>query len=135
MDWKIRGRRFELAEKAEWQDIRSRRVAYEQTLRLKSGSSGRIDLLIDEFDGSQTIIEAKASDWDVMAVHRIRPNALRHARQVMKYVYPYWEQGIDVCASVVYPTPPTSRERRKQIETVLDERGIQVVWFSERSAS
>ena len=74
----------------------------------------------------------KATNLDVMAERRVRPNILRHARQVMKYVYPFWEQGLDVCPGIIYPQTPKSRARKLQIEAALAEQSIQVVWFNER---
>ena len=69
---------------------------------------------------------------DFMAERRVRPNILRHARQVMKYVYPFWEQGLDVCPGIIYPQTPKLRARKLQIEAALAEPSIQVVWFNER---
>ncbi len=131
-DWRTRGKQFELAEKAEWQGVTCLRVLLEYSLSLREGNRGRIDILIEEQDTSQTIIEVKATDWDAMAEHRVRPNVLRHARQVMKYVYPFWERGKDVCPGITYPHAPSSAKRQQQVEDALEQRSIQVVWFNER---
>ena len=135
MDWAKRGKWFELLEKAQWQGVQAQQVLFEHGLSLIRGKRGRIDIFINEVDGSVSIVEVKASDWDVMAEHRIRPNALRHARQVLKYVYPLWEMGVDVCPGLVYPRSPKSIKRRRQIEGTLAERSIQVVWAAERYGS
>jgi hypothetical protein len=136
-DWKTRGRRFEADENAEWTELPNTCVELQHTLALQKTTTekagrGRIDILIKEDDGSYSIIEVKATDWDVMREHRVRPNILRHARQVMKYVNPYWENGLDVCPGVIYPRPPHSMDRKLQVEETLAEQSIQVVWFSER---
>ena len=133
-EWKTRGRQFELAEKAEWQRVQGLHVTLEHGLTLQQGNRGRIDIFIEEQDMSRSIIEVKATDWDAMDDHRLRPNVLRHARQVMKYVYPFWNRGIDVCPGIAYPRAPSSPDRRQQIENALAERSIQVVWFDERDS-
>ena len=134
-EWKTRGTQFESAENAAWEGRVDQKVAIQAALELQSGRRGRIDILIHEDDGSYSIIEAKATNWDAMAEHRIRPNILRHARQVMRYVYPFWERGVDVCPGLIYPRPPLSVDRRNQVEDTLAEKSIQVVWFSEREKS
>lgn len=134
-DWKTRGRQFESAENAEWKEQVDIDVTIQAALELQGGRRGRIDILIPEKDGSYSIIEAKATNWDDMAEHRIRPNILRHARQLMRYVYPFWERGVDVCPGLIYPRPPLSVDRRNQVEDTLAEKSIQVVWFSERAKS
>ena len=136
-DWATRGKQFELLEKAEWHGVRNGRVSFEHALGVGKGRRGRIDILIDELGQDalgiyETVIEVKATDWDVMADHRVRPNVLRHARQVMRYVYPFLERGVGVCPAIVYPRAPSSRERRMRIEAALEERWIQVVWYDER---
>ncbi len=134
-EWKTRGKQFELAENAEWQELSDMRVTLQHSLKVQQGGRGRIDILIEEDDGSYSIIEVKATNWDDMAEHRVRPNILRHARQVMRYVYPFWERGVDVCPGMIYPRAPRSIGRKLQVEAALAERSIQVVWFSERSKS
>jgi len=131
-EWQARGIRFKKAENAEWLDPSDIRAKAQERVKLSSGGYGRVDVLIEEEDGSFSIIEVKATNWDVMAERRVRPNILRHARQVMKYVYPFWEQGLDVCPGIIYPQTPKSRARKLQNEAALAEQSIQVVWFNER---
>ena len=131
-EWKTRGRQFECAEIAEWQGLADLRLTLQHCLRLQNDRRGRIDILIEEEDASYSIIEVKATNWDEMAEHRVRPNILRHARQVMKYVIPFWERGVDVCPGVIYPRAPLSIDRKHQVEASLAERCIQVVWASGR---
>jgi len=88
-----------------------------------------VDVLIEGEDGSFSIVEVKATNWGVMAERRVRPNTLRHARQVMKYVDPFWEQRLDVSPGIIHPQAPKSRARKLQIEAALANRSIQVVWF------
>ena len=121
-EWRTRGKEFELAEKAEWQEVEGLRITFERGPILQKGNKGRIDILIEEHDESRSIVEVKATDWDAMTVHRIRPNVLRHARQLMKYVYPFWERGIDVCPGIAYPRAPASPIRGHRLLLNDDNR-------------
>ncbi len=135
-DWVTRGRRFEAAEKNEWTQHENNYggdVSFEHTLPVEGGRRGRVDILVSVDNGSLTVIEAKASDWDSMPEHRVRPNLLRHIRQVKKYVFAILDQGIDVQPALVYPCAPRSVERRLLIESLLEEHCIQLVWHQERT--
>ena len=83
-----------------------------------------MDALIEAEDGSFSIVEVKATNWGVMAERRVRPNTLRHARKVMKYVDPFWEQRLDVSPGIIHPQTPKSRARKLQIEAALANRII-----------
>ena len=130
-----RGNQFEQLEKSEWKDGDFKHACHEHGLSVGSGKKrGRIDVLIEEYDDSVSIIEIKSTEWNRMKPHRVRPNVLRHIRQVMKYVYPFWDKGIDVTPGLIYPADPDSDERRAQVELILEENSIQVVWADERPA-
>ena len=88
-EWQARGIRFEKAENAEWLDLPDIRAKAQERVKLSSGGYGRVDALIEGEDGSFSIVEVKATNWGVMAERRVRPNTLRHAQQVMKYVDPF----------------------------------------------
>jgi hypothetical protein len=129
-----RGRVFEVQEKAEWRFMPSARRWYEHTIPLIDShhARGRVDVLMQEYDGSLTLIEVKATNWDRMRDYRVRPNVQRHARQVWSYILSFWERGIDVCPALVYPRAPASFNRRLRIENLLGDRWVQVVWADER---
>ena len=92
------------------------------------GRRGRIDLrLVDDDEGHSVVEETKATDWDKMAPHRVRPNALRHARQLWGYIDAELEGGA-VLPALVYPAEPNTPGRKDEIEAILHERSIQVVW-------
>jgi hypothetical protein len=92
------------------------------------GRRGRIDLrLVDEDEGHSVVVETKATDWDKMASHRVRPNALRHARQLWRYIDAELERG-PVLPALVYPAEPNTPLRKEEVEAILHERFIQVVW-------
>jgi hypothetical protein len=123
-----RGRRFEAEEHTGWAHIPKGQIQFEAKTRWQS-KCGRIDILISEADGSASIIENKATDWDSLKPHRIMPTVKRHARQVWRYVNDFVEgQAKQVCPGIVYEREPKSRTLRAFIENELNEYAIQVVW-------
>jgi hypothetical protein len=122
-----RGRRFEEWERSKWNGPGHEAVEREAGTEWK-GKRGRIDLrLVDTEEGHSVLVEIKASDWDRMAPHRVRPNALRHARQLWRYIDAELEGG-PVLPAIVYPVEPETPGRKEEIEAILHERSIQVVW-------
>ena len=123
-EWQARGIRFEKAENAEWLDLPDIRAKAQERVKLSSGGYGRVDVLIEGEDDSFSIVEVKATNCGVMAERRVRPNTLRHAQQVMKYVDPFWKQRLDVSPGIIHPQTPKSRARKLQIEAALANRII-----------
>jgi len=78
-------------------------------------------------EGHTVLVEIKASNWDKMAPHRVRPNALRHARQIWRYIESELADR-PVLPALVYPNEPKTPGRKEEIEGILHERLIQVVW-------
>lgn len=71
----------------------------------------------------------KATDWDGLRPQNIRPIALRHARQVWRYINDLVEtHGKSVFAGIVYEREPRNLEIRVQVEEILNGRFIQVAW-------
>jgi hypothetical protein len=107
-----RGRDFENGERSEWEKL----------------ERGREDIrIINDEDGYTVVIENKASNWDVMTSERVRPNALRHARQLWRYIEAELHLR-NVIPAVVYPIVPQMPGRKEEIEEILNEHFIQVVW-------
>ena len=122
-----RGRRFEADEKDGWRKLDDGEAQFEAATEY-GGKKGRIDILVEELGDFVSVIEVKASDWNRMAPHRVRPNALRHARQIWRYINREVDAGKDVCPGVVYREAPNDANIKGQVEGILNERGIQVVW-------
>lgn len=122
------GRLFETWERSKWNRPGHEGKKAEAPTAWK-GKGGRIDLrlMLDDGEGHSVVVEMKASNWDKMAPHRVRPNALRHARQLWRYIHAELKGG-PVSPAIIYPVEPQTPGRREEIETVLRERSIQVVW-------
>lgn len=121
-----RGRVFENDERSQWKkDVAS--AQFEVSTQWQ-GKRGREDIrLIDEENGFTVVVEIKASNWDAMKPHRIRPNALRHANQLWRYIEAELHPQ-DVIPAVVYPAVPLTPGRKEEIEAIFDAHLIQVVW-------
>jgi len=122
-----RGRSFEKKERAEWFDIKEAVASFEVPTRWK-GRPGRIDIRIDELGDFISIAEIKATNWDKILPHRIRPTALRHARQLWRYVNKQIEEGVSVCPGLIYEKKPSNLALKTRIEELLNDLMIQVVW-------
>jgi hypothetical protein len=97
-----------------------------------NGKRGRVDTMLFDKDERHTIVvEIKASNWDKMKPHRVRPNALRHVRQLWRNIKAELKEGA-ILPTVIYPGTPKTPGRKNQIEEILHEMGIQVVWRDEQ---
>lgn len=93
---------------------------------------GRADILITELGDFVALYEIKATDWDRIAPHRIKPNLWRHQRQLFSYVETFVElDGLSVCLGLIYPEPPRRPGLRAEIEAYLEDYGVPAYWFSE----
>jgi hypothetical protein len=97
--------------------------------------AGRIDWL-GEIEGTRAalVCEIKNTDWDAMAPHRVAPNARRHARQLWRYLDTPEVSAIGeefVQLFVEYPAWPRTPGRGEEVERVLNDNGITVVWVEE----
>jgi Holliday junction resolvase-like predicted endonuclease len=130
-----RGRQFEAEERAGWSHIQASSLAVEAP-SVWSGRRGRIDILVDDGSGLVAIVEIKATDWDAIKRGRIRETALRHTRQIWRYIDDYIEnKQVEVSPGIVYPFPPRTAGVREIVEAALDERGIQCVWRHEHRSA
>jgi hypothetical protein len=124
------GRKFEEWERAHWNNELNSAAEFEAPTNWK-GKQGRVDIKLRlEEDGNVVIVEIKATDWDKIKDNRIKPNILRHANQIWRYIEAHLSP-LDVTPAIVYPVPPTTPGRKELVEEILNERGIQVVWREE----
>jgi hypothetical protein len=127
-----RGRKFEEWERVRWTGRINSAAEFEAPTQWQ-GKRGRVDIRLNlEEDGQIVIVEIKATDWDKVTEHRVRSNAMRHANQIWRYIDAHLSP-LDVTAAIVYPSPPLTPGRKEQVETILNERGIQCVWREEYS--
>jgi len=129
-----RGRKFEQWERSHWTGKINSAAEFEAPTEWK-GKRGRVDIRLSlEEDGHVVIVEIKATQWDKLKEHRVRPTALRHAHQIWRYIDAHLSP-LDVTPAIVYPSPPTKPGLKEQLEEILNERGIQVVWREEYQVS
>jgi hypothetical protein len=121
-----RGRKFEQLEKSQWaEEVEG--AQYEVPTQWQ-GKRGRIDIFLpDQQDDFCVVVEIKASDWDAMKPERVRPNALRHANQLWRYVEAELDP-LSVVPAIVYPASPRTPGRKEEVEAILNDLLIQVVW-------
>jgi hypothetical protein len=130
-----RGRAFEAWERSQWTDDEHRGVEFESAVR-DGRRRRRIDIKLDEATkGAVVVVETKATDWDRMAQHRVRPNVLRHARQVWRYIEAELRRSKGVFPALVYPSAPRTPGRKEEIEAALHARGIEVIWRGWKGSS
>jgi hypothetical protein len=93
---------------------------------------GRLDLLIDEVGGFVAVVEVKSTHWDSVRPSNRRKLMSAHRRQVWRYIDEFLDvAGVDVCPGVIYPSVPLTPGLREDVETYLNDRGLQVVWFDD----
>ena len=126
-----RGRDFEKWERSHWKEGINAEAKNEAQTTWK-GKGGRTDIQLSLEEGQVVIVELKATNWDKMKENRVRANANRHANQIWRYINAQLDYS-EVIPSIVYPAPPKTPGRLEVIETILNERGIQVVWRDEYS--
>ena len=103
--------------------------------------AGRMDLLLEGVDDDSelpflVVLEIKNTDWDRQADRRVRVNVGSHRRQVWRYLEPLVSR-VDrgevawVQAALVYPRRPQTARRAAEIEALLDQWGVTVLWYDE----
>ena len=105
----------------------------ERTIKKLSGRGGRIDILVEEIgDNLVSVVEIKATDWDIMAEKNIKRNVRRQIRQIWSYIDSQLDiYGKEVSPGIIFPNIPKDLSRLKLIEAMFNEEGIQVVWHDE----
>jgi hypothetical protein len=86
------------------------------------------------------VIEVKNTRWDLQAPHRVRPNLLRHIRQVGRYLMPLMDELDKGTASglqgaLLYPSRPRTPGRAVLISTMAEDEGLTVVYHDELGAA
>lgn len=124
----VEGTAFHRDVQDDYQSTAQGDVTPEQGCIKPSGRRGRMDLHVRADAALDACIEIKRTDWDRMAAARVRPNVMRHARQVWDYVESLLADGREVSPGIIYARAPRSESRRSLIEGILSGRLISVVW-------
>lgn len=131
----IAGRKFELEVKRDFTARGDAKTEYRLVDTNKR--SGRADIWV-VFDRSSSgdpvataIFEIKSTLWDGVSASRIRPNILRTARQLWRYIDTAMDSEHQAAqAYVVFPEIPSDAYVRRVIELLLAERGIVTYWWT-----
>ena len=135
-----RGKKFQAAVQADWEVTAQGNICIEATIRLeqirkKTGrrKRGRMDIFVNEIGVDYvSVVEIKATDWDLIKDSNITKNLGSHRRQIYKYIEEYLDgEGVSACPGLIYPTAPKTEGLRDRIEEYLGSYGIAVVWYYE----
>ena len=97
-----RGRKFEEWERSHWNSELNSAAEFEAPTKWE-GKRGRIDIKLKlEEDGNVVIVEIKATNWDKIKESELRSTALRHSRQIWRYI----EEIPDLVASTAFEDFP-----------------------------
>jgi hypothetical protein len=137
----LRGKAFHRRVQSDWSgQVEGSTVRPEHVIRLLRTAGtmqrqrhGRLDIFIDKMSDFVTVVEIKGTDWD-----RIRPKNRKkvlgsHRRQVLRYVDKFVDEDqVNVCAGVIYPSSPITSGLKEEVETYLNDHGLQVVWYDDK---
>ena len=129
-----RGKVFHKKIQKEWLETAQGVILPEKTIQRLTKRRGRIDIFVDDDSDNNhvAVVEIKASDWDKMKPKAVRRNAMRQVRQIWSYIDAQLElEGKEVSPGIIFPRCPSDPERLKEIESILNDSGIQVVWHDE----
>ena len=75
-------------------------------------------------------MEIKSTDWDRVKPANRRKLLGAHRRQIWKYIDKYVASPqLIVSPGIIYPRAPTTPGLKELVESVLNEAGLQVVWY------
>ena len=131
------GKAFHRRVQEDWRLTAEGTVIPEHTISLPTSPKdsrhlrhGRLDIFIGKTGDYVTIVEIKATLWDRIKPQNVSTNLNSHTRQVWRYVEKFLDvDRVSVCAGVIYPRSPSDPLLRQRIETYLNDRAMQVVWY------
>jgi hypothetical protein len=132
-----RGKAFHRRVQSDWErTAKDGVVRSEHTITLGPDAvrveKGRLDLFVEELGDFVSVVEIKSTDWDRVKPANRRRLAASHRRQIWRYIETFiGREHVDVCAGVIYPSPPRTPGLRREIEELLNDYGLQVVWYDE----
>lgn len=132
------GKQFHKKVQDDWSlTAKDGKICPEHTIPLVPNKSihkkrGRLDIFVDELGDFVSVIEIKSTDWDVVKPKNRKKLLGSHRRQVWRYIDRYLDvEKVDVCPGIIYKSPPTTPDLKKDIEAYLNDWGLQVVWYEE----
>jgi len=130
-----RGKAFHRRVQRDWEDAATDgAVRSEHSIKLGKNprrvKRGRLDLFVDDLGDFVSVVEIKSTDWDRVKPGNRRRLASSHRRQIWRYIETFLDrERVDVCAGVIYPSAPRTPGLRREIEELLNDYGLQVVWY------
>lgn len=136
-----RGKIFHKKIQKDWIKTAQGNIKAERTILKRNQRKGRVDVFVDDDDpeGTATIVEIKASDWDKMTEPAVRRNIRRQIKQIWDYIESqilngeYVSTGVSksISPGVIFPQRPKKQNRLSLIEESFWKEGITVVWDDE----
>ena len=135
-----RGKAFHRRVQRDWEDLATDGVVdSEHTIEISRDTqrvrSGRLHLFVDDLGDFVSVVEIKSTDWDRVKPENRRRLVASHRRQIWRYIETFLDrERVDVCAGVIYPRAPRTPGLRREIEELLNDYGLQVVWYDGQRA-
>lgn len=134
----LRGKRFHKRVQRDWQRTAQGAVRVEHGILVLSRHEGRLrqrrgrlDLFVGDIGDLVAVVEIKSTSWERIKPANRKSLLASHSRQVWRYVDRYLDADrIAVCPGIIYPRPPRDLALRVQVETYLNDRGLQVTWYN-----
>lgn len=127
-----RGKVFHREVQSDWKLTAQGTISSEKAIRKPNGRKGRIDVhALDDETIMSAVLEAKATNWDVMTDQAVRRNVRRHVRQVWDYIEAELADGVEVSPGLTYSQMPKDPAKVELIEEICFANGIAVVWHDE----
>jgi hypothetical protein len=137
-----RGKEFHRRVQRDWSGtVHGAAVHAEKTISFPPAASatakrlrhGRLDIFIDLLGDFVTVVEIKATGWDVVLDRNRRKLLAAHCRQIFRYVDKYLDHdNVSVCAGVIYPMCPSTPGLKDFVETYMNDNALQVVWYDDK---
>lgn len=125
------GKAFHHAIQNDWLQHAEGVVRTEVEITKPSGRKGRIDVFVDTDDNLAVVVEAKSTNWDRIEFRNVRPNVLRHIRQVWDYLGAIMgpnNDGTPVSPALLYRNKPSDPVKVQLIDELCDQYSVQVAW-------
>ncbi len=130
------GKSFHRRVQADWRASGEGSVHVERGVRLgptpgtRHVRRGRLDIFVDSVGTFVVVVEIKSTNWDRIKARNAHRLLSSHRRQVWRYIDKHLNiDRVDVVPGIIYPRRPRAATRAQEVESYLNEWGLQVVWY------